>query len=73
MIIHEYGAVDPGTVITSVLSTVSSIFNKPQAPPTNVGSPGIFGIPRTVALVGGGVLVLGAAALFISRKRRSSR
>lgn len=76
MIIHEYrgyNAVDPGSVITSVLSTVSSIFTKPQPVPTYVGSPGIFGIPKVIALIGGGVLVLGAASFIISRKRKGVR
>lgn len=59
-----------------ILSTITSLFSgggsTPGAPVSASVDNGIFGIPKTVALVGGGVLVLGAGAFILSQRKKAN-
>lgn len=59
-----------GGILDTLVSLVTGGGAAQQSAP--VAAPvddGIFGVPKTVALVGGGVLVLGAAAFVLSRRK----
>lgn len=56
-----------GTAIKNIFSPSQPTYQQPQAPARS--SDGIFGIPTTIALVGGGVLVVGLTATAIALKK----
>jgi len=65
-----------GAAVMGVANSLVNIFGEPvnqygdplQQPPS---SDGIFGLPKTIALVGGLVLVVGIGAYFVTRPRSS--
>lgn len=73
--IPQLGGDGAGSAPSSILSTITSLFTSgsaaasqgaPVAAPTDDG---IFGVPKVVALVGGGILVAGAGAFLLSRRK----
>lgn len=69
----QYGAIDPGGLLNTVLNAtgVTKTNSAPQPAPVTADT-GIFGLPSTLVYVGAGILVLGGGAYFLSRHKSSS-
>lgn len=72
----EVGALQRGipksnpSLVTDIISAAGGSFTPGGNQPINVTTDGIFGIPRMVMYVGGGVLALGLLAAVATRSKR---